>query len=206
MKRNWFMGLVVVLGAVLIFAGCQKKATFVGTWSATQVTLDKLGAPSGSSFIAEFTKDNKFSLIALSGGEIDENDEGTYSVDKDDSNTARLTFDNTTQTLEAYLVDNQLVLTANGESLVFDRAGESSNASFNNIDDFLKQYEKVIVSIEKAAKSKKTQDVLKLSTEATMLYSKAQPIIADSSKWTPAQLAKLTALAQRAAAAAQNMY
>jgi hypothetical protein len=168
MKRNWFTGLaVVVLGLVLVFSGCQKKATLSGVWS---------GVVNGQVTTIEVTED-------------------TFIVSGDDGVDMSFTS-----------VGDQLVLKVGDGSFVLNRAGDSSNVSFNNVDEFLKQYEKVIVSIEKAAKSKKAQYVLKFSSEATALYSKAQTLIADNSKWNTAQLAKLTALAQRAAEAAQNMY
>jgi hypothetical protein len=95
---------------------------------------------------------------------------------------------------------NTLTMSIGGDSISFTRGFTADK----NVDKFLKDYEAVVVSLEKAAESKNAVDLAKLGLKATELYSKSEKVIADESKWTAVQLKKLEALVKRAAGAAMN--
>ncbi|GHU07660.1 hypothetical protein FACS1894151_02320 [Spirochaetia bacterium] len=131
-----------------------------------------------------------------------------YDSDENEAEAVVYTYDSGKKTGVVTVYDEDAVLAVNGNTLTISVGDEAivfskgAPAVDKGVADFLASYEKLVVSLENAAKSKKTADIIKVSAQASTLYAKSAAIIDDTSKWTSTQLRKLTTLSTRVAEAA----
>jgi hypothetical protein len=70
------------------------------------------------------------------------------------------------------------------------------------VDKFLKDYEAVVVALEKAAKGKDVSDLASAALKVEEIYEKSEKILDNTDAWSESQMEKMAALVQRASAAA----